>query len=218
VLLCGDLLILNSAKNGKTEPSDIPDINKLKKIANINGIKIKFKATPWKRALMLVKNGKADGVINASMKPDRAKYALYPMKNGKLDGSRRLNPGKSYYIYKNRNSTIHWDGKRFTNVDGKIGAISGFAVLDDLSKHKNIKVITKNSKIGLVKDLIKGKISAYAAMEKDINNILNKYPKFKQNIIKEKQPIRKKNYFLIFSKKTYPTKKNEMEKIWDGLK
>ncbi len=218
IVLEGDILILHSSNDGKTSPSNIQYLEKLQKIANTNGIKIKFKPTPWKRALLMVEKGKADGVINASYKIDRAKYAVYPMANGKLDGARRLNSGKSYYIYKNRNSTINWDGQKFTNVDGAVGAVTKFAVIDDLKKHKNIKIEIRNNKISLIRDMAMGNIAAYAGMIQDVDKVLKKHSQFAKRIVRESLPIRKKDYFLIFSKKTYQTKKIQMEKIWDGLK
>ena len=218
VNLSADILILHDSKDGKVKQSDIQDIEKLQKIADEKNIKVIFQPTPWKRALLMVKKGKADGVINASYNTDRVKYAMYPMKNGQLDSSRRLNPGKSYYIYKNRNSTIKWDGESFLNPDGAVGAISTFAVIDDLKKHDNIKIITKNSKISLIRDLATGKLAAYAGMSQNVDKVLKKHPQFAKRIVRESIPIRKKNYFLIFSKKTYKDKKNDMEKIWNGLK
>ena len=216
--LFGDITILCSSKDGKIKQSHKADLARIQQIADDNGITIKIKPTPWKRALSLVKKGKADGVIGASYKTSRAKFAVYPMKDGVVDDSRRQNPGKTYYIYKNINSTIHWDGKKFTGVDGAVGAVTGFAVIEDLKKHSNVKTLVKSSRVALLRDVSKNKLAAFAGLEKDAAVILNKYPKIASLVVKEKMPIRKKNYFSIFSKKTYKRKKVEMEKIWDGLK
>jgi len=166
----------------------------------------------------MVEKGKADGVINASYKKDRAVYAMYPMLNGELDYSRRLHDGKSYYIYKNRKSTINWDGKKFSDVDGAVGAVVDFAVIEDLKKHSNIKIETQTTKIALLRDLAQGKLSAYAGLITDVDVILKEHSQFAKRIVRESLPIRKKEYYLIFSKKNYQDKKVEMEQIWDGLK
>ena len=215
--LQAELIILHSSSDGKTRPTYIPYINQLQKIAEKNGIKIKFKPTLWKEALLMLEKGEADGVMFASYNDERAKYALYPMKDGKLDSNRRLNNGKSYYIYKNRNSTLKWDGKKFTDVDGAVGAVVGFAVIADLKKHNNIKIVIKNSKKSLLKDVATGKISAYAGISVDVDKILKEHPEFAKRIVRESLAIRKKDYFLVFSKKNYNDKKIEMKKIWNGL-
>lgn len=217
--LHADLVILHSSTNNEVRPANIKYLEKIQKVADKNKINIKFKAIPWKRGLLLIKTGKADGIVNASFKEDRAVYAVYPMKDDLLDASRRLNPGKSYSIYKNKNSTIKWDGEKFSNVDGFVAAIDSYAVNENLKTHKNIKVINKNDRMEIIRDLESNKISAYAGLTTDVEFILEKYPVFRENIIKEPIPIRKKDYYLIFSKKIYSgTKKNEIELIWNGLK
>ncbi len=216
--LYANLTILCSSKDGKIDPNHKTDLAKIQKIADSNGIKIQIKPTPWKRALVLIEKGKADGLINASYKDSRAVFAKYPMKDSKVDDSKRLNPGKTYYIYKNKNSKLTWNGKNFNNINATIGAVKGFAVIDDIKKHSNIKINIKTSRIALLRDASKNKISAFAGLEKDVNKVFKKYPKIADSLVKEPIPIRKKNYFLIFSKKTYQTKKVDMEIIWNGLK
>lgn len=213
-----DLTILHSSKTGKVKPSNIINLEKLQKIANDENIKIKFKPMPWKRALIMVEKGLADGVINASYKVNRAKFGVYPTVNGKLDSSKRLNDGKTYYIYKNRKSTLKWDGKKFINPDGIIGVETNFAVIEDLEKHTNITYETRDQKIAILRDVASKKLSAFAGMSKDYDKLLKEYKSFAKFIVRESIPIRKKDYHLMFSKKKYKHKKIEIEKIWDGLK
>jgi polar amino acid transport system substrate-binding protein len=172
---------------------------------------------PWKRALMMIEKGVADGLIGASYNDARARYAVYPMKDGKLDSSRRLNSGKTYYIYKNRKSTISWDGTRFSDPDGPVAAKAGYAVIEDLKKHKNIQIVTRSREELIIGDLIRGNISAYAAQGNE-ELAMKKIPNFNEMVVKEPKPIRRKDYFIIFSKFRYEKKKNEMEKLWSLLK
>lgn len=213
-----DLLILNYSTPEKINPKALKDIKALQTLAQEHGIKVTTKGMPWKRALKMVELGRADGVINASYKKDRARYAYYPMQDDKPDFSKRLNDGNTYYIYKNKNSSIVWDGKKFSNVDGPVGAKDTYAVIEDLKKHKNIEVVTKVKEEHLIADLYKGKLSAYSSIPYNIEQILAKMPKLKGEIVKDPLPIRKKPYFVIFSKKVYKKKKEEIEKLWDALK
>lgn len=218
ITLWADILVLHPSINGNAEPSNKIYLKRLQQIAYENEIKIKFKAIPWKRALLMVEKGLADGVINASYKKSREQYAVYPMLNNKLDYSKRINDGKSYYIYKHKDSKIRWNGKVFLNPDGDIGVMDKYAVIDDLKKHNNITVKTFAENPEIIRCLASKKIAAYAGMANIVDELLNKYPKLAKNIVRESMPIRKKEYFLIFSKKTYTQKNNEMEKIWNGLK
>lgn len=216
--LNAELLILHTSTNISPWKKSQNDADILVKIAKDNGIDVVMQGVPWKRSLLMVEKGIADGVINASYKKDRAKYAVYPMKNGEPDFSKRLNDGNTYYIYKNKNSTIKWDGKKFSNIDGPVGAKDAYAVIEDLKKYKNINIMIMGRQEHLISALIKGKISAYAASQQSLKMLFAQMPTLKDMIIKEPIPIRKKPYFVIFSKKVYEKKKDEIEKLWDGLK
>ncbi len=215
-----DIIIVYGANVGVTKPAPHQkvDTDKLIEIAKTNNIKLTLKPMPWKRALLLVEKGRVDGVINASYKKNRTIYAVYPMNNNQLDSSRRLNDGMSYYIYKNRNSTLKWDGKKFINPDGAIGVMAKFAVVEDLKKHPNITIKEFDNNPEIIRSLATAKIAGYAGTYISVDKILKKYPSFAKNIVRESIPIRKKEYFLIFSKKTYKQKNKEMETIWNGLK
>lgn len=215
-----DLVIAYAAKDGSKEPTPIQkvDIDKIKEISQNNNINTVFKSIPWKRALLLVEKGKIDGVINASYKPNRELYANYPKLNNLIDGSKRLNDGQSYYIYKHKDSSIKWDGIKFTTPDGEVAAMEKFAVIDDLKKHNNIKIKIFDDNPEIIRCLASKKIAAYAGTALRVDELLEKYPIFAKNIVRESIPIRKKDYFLIFSKKTYEQKSKDMKKIWNGLK
>ena len=215
--LQADLLILHNCTKNKPNPVARLEVGKLKGLAERNDLTVNFKGVPWKRALVMIEKGVADGIINASYKDDRAQYAVYPMKNGKLDSSRRLNPGKTYYIYKNKNCSISWDGIQFRNPDGPVAAKDGYAVIDDLKKHKNIRIVIKPREEQIIADLIRGKIAAYAAMGAE-EQAMKKFPSFDEIVVKEPNPIRQKDYYLIFSKLSYGKKKVEIEKLWELLK
>lgn len=193
------------------------EVDKILKIAKENNVDVKFKGIPWNRALLMVEKGKLDGVISASFKTNRALYANYPMKNGVIDDSKRLNDGNSYYIYRYKDSKLKWDGKKFLN-SGVVAAMEKYAVIEDLEKHSNITIKTFRKNADIIRQLASGKLDAYAGLVQVTDRLLKEKPVLAQNIIRDSLPIRKKPYFLIFSKITYKDKSKDMEKIWDGLK
>lgn len=193
------------------------ELDKIQQIAHKNQIKVSFKPLPWRRSLLMVEKGLIDGVINASYKPNRAEYAKYPMVNGKPDSSKRLNDGNSYFIYRHVDSPLRWDGKSFSR-SGKVGVMANYAVIEDLKKHKNITIIEFGNNSEIIRKLNSQKIDAYAGTLVLADEMLKKFPTLAKNIVRESLPIRKKEYFLIFSKKTYKEKAKEMETIWNGFK
>lgn len=193
-----------------------PEVDKILQIAKENNINVIFKPIPWKRALLMVEKGKIDGVIQASYKTNRAKYAHYPIKDGKLNNKQRLNDGNSYYIYRNINTSLRWDGIKFLH-HGTVAAMDKYAVIDDLKKHSNIKIITFTNNAEIVRKLAIGEIDAYAGSARITDRLLKKFPAFAKSIVRESLPIRKKDYYLVFSKLTYKKKEKEMKLIWLGL-
>lgn len=200
----------------KPNQKQLIDINKIKKIAKKHNIKVTFKAIPWQRSLLLVEKGKIDGVMNASYKTSRAKFAMYPMKNEKVNDTKRLNDGNSYFIYRHLDSPLRWDGTKFINK-GTVAAMDKYAVIEDLEKHSNISIVTFRKNVDIVRQLSRGKFDAYAGSGRITDRLLKDFPSLAKNIIRNSLPIRKKPYFLIFSKERYSQKSNEMETIWNGL-
>lgn len=192
------------------------ELNKIKNIANKYNIKVTFKGLPWNRSLLMLEKGMIDGVINASYKKNRTLFANYPMINDLPDSSKRLNDGDSYYIYRHKNSKLQWDGKKF-HGSGSVATVDRYAVIDDLKKHPNITIKIFTSNTDIIRKLVRGKLDSYAGNTPVTNRLLNDFPALSKNIIKDPIPIRKKEYFLIFSKKTYPQKIKEMQLIWQGL-
>lgn len=213
-----DLIIAYGTNSGKANTLQKIDITKIKNIAKKNNIKIEFKSSPWKRALLLLKIGKIDGLMDASFKVSRADFAQYPMQNNLIDISKRLNDGASYYIYKNKKSSIIWDGIKFINPDGEIAVMANYAVIEDLKKHSNISIKKYNENVEIIRSLAKGNIAAYAGSSRVTDALLKRFPILSDKIIRENLAIRKKEYYLIFSKKKYSNKYKDIQSIWNGLK
>jgi len=96
-------------------------------------IEVTFERLPWATGLEKVKKNIVDGVFHASFNEERLKIGVYPMRKGQPDTNRRLMT-QSYFLYKRKKSPLQWDGKSFTNLDGTIGAINGYAIVGDLKK------------------------------------------------------------------------------------
>lgn len=193
------------------------ELDKINSIAKKYNIKVSFKPIPWKRSLLLVEKGLIDGVIQASYKENRTAFAVYPMKNNIVDSSKRLNDGNSYYIYRNINTKLRWDGKQFIGK-GTVGVMEKYAVIEDLKKHPNIKIEMFFNNSEILRKLSLGQLDAYAGTSLISDKLLKDFPTLAKNIMREPLPIRKKDYFLIFSKITYKEKSKQMNIIWNGLK
>lgn len=215
--LQAELLILHVDLPHHPSKNSKERVERLTKLAKKHNLQLKFQGVPWNRGLKMIEKGVADGLVDASYNDERAKYAVYPMKEGKPDSSRKISAGNTYYLYKNKNSTIVWDGEKFTNPDGLVAAKAGYAVIGDLKKHKNIEITVSPNENKIMRDLLSGKVVAYAALGNEVHKYINT-TEFKSTIIKEPIYIRQKPYFVMFSKISYEKKKDEIEKFWDMLR
>jgi polar amino acid transport system substrate-binding protein len=179
------------------------------------GVNIRFKPILWTRGLELIKTGLADGITDASYNDERAAYAVYPMKEGKPDPAKMLR-SIEYSLYKNKNSTITWDGTRLDNIDGDIVSVSSFAIVSDLRK-SGITVKEEPNMTGIMRNLDIGKFKSAALQNYMVDDFLANNPAFKANIIKFEKPLKRKEYYLIFSKKFYHEHEKLAKAIWDAI-
>ncbi|MBI5894307.1 MAG: transporter substrate-binding domain-containing protein [Deltaproteobacteria bacterium] len=187
----------------------------LKKVEEKLNINIKFVRMPWKRALSSVESGSVDGLFEISFKEERKKIGAYPMKNEKPDKDKRFFTAK-YVLYTKKDSPVKWDGQRFFNVSGMIGAPLGYSIADDL-KDKNVKVEASPSTKNDMKKLLLGRIDGAAALEYEGDNIIKRDNELQKNIKKHEIPLAVKDYYLIFSRRFYKKDKKLAQKIWDEI-
>jgi polar amino acid transport system substrate-binding protein len=194
------------------EPPGI-QIELLMKAARQVGINIKITRLPSKRVLDTLEKGQSDAALIFSYSEDRAKFAAYPMKKGTPDPTRKIyNVG--YAVYKQKNSPLQWDGKKFLNLKGTIGSIMGWSVNEELSK-MGLKVEeVKNHKQNLEK-LKLGRVDAVVGPEEVIDYLIliDEY----KNIGKIQKPFSEKPYFVIFNKKFKEKNSEIIEKLWDKI-
>jgi polar amino acid transport system substrate-binding protein len=179
------------------------------------GINIKLKPILWTRGLELIKTGLADGIADASYNDKRAAYAVYPMKGDGPDPSKILR-SIEYSLYKNKNSTITWDGTRLDDIDGDIVSVRSFAIVSDLRKN-GITVQEEPNLTGIIRSLAIGKFKSAALQNYMVDEFLANNPALKENIIKVEPPLKRKEYYLIFSKKFYDEHKELAKEIWDAI-
>lgn len=179
------------------------------------GINVKLKPIVWERGLELIKSGLADGIINASYNKERAAYAVYPMNAGKPDPAKMLQCVE-YYLYKHKQSTITWDGVKFAGIDGDIVSIHSFAIVNDLRK-MGIVVKEEYNTPSVIRDLAIGKFKSAALQNYAVNDFLEDNPGLQENIIKVEPPLKRKEYYLVFSRKFYNENKELAEAIWNAI-
>ena len=207
--IMGDGSFIDWSKPGVT-------IELLKMIERKVGVQFQFKRMPWKRCLYMVEHGAADAAFHASYKTARAKYGVYPSQDGKLDPSRSIFK-LTYRLYVKKGSGVKWNGNTISNVSRPIGTQLSFAIADDL-RRMGYEVVEEASVDTNLNKLAAGRISAYADMEKMVDNTLRKNNPRYQAIEKLDPPLSEKVYYLLVSKTFADRHPQLTERIWDALR
>ena len=182
---------------------------------NLN-VKFKFERLPWARGLELLKNNLIDGVFHASFKKKRLNMGVYPMKNDEPDTNRSL-MSQAYFLYKRKGSPLNWDGKTFEHLNGSIGAIIGYAVVEDL-KQMNVDVEKVATQWSNLSKLVLGRIGGVAGLESMNDIVIKTNPEKFRSVVKVYPPIIRKPYYLMLSHNFVNENPELAEAIWDGIR
>ncbi len=181
--------------------------------AEESGIQVQFLRMPNRRVLFALKSGQIDGAFIFSHNEERAAFASYPLQNGKLDSNRRL-ARLAYYLYRMPNNPVSWDGSKLSNVQLKIGANTGYSIVDDLLKMGVPVEEARNTEKNFEK-LKLGRISAVAAQDEMADPYLLKIGM--TQVEKLPKPLVAKDYYLIFGQDFYGKNSPTIEKLWDKI-
>nr|BFD33221.1 hypothetical protein GTC16762_28390 [Pigmentibacter ruber] len=190
----------------------------------IPDLKFKIQAMPWKRCLEELKENKFDGAFAASYKADRLQNGTYPgiavnAKDGAPDESKRLHISE-YALYVKKGATVKWDGKKIIGAK-KVGAQSGFSILELLKKQKeekNIEFVDDSAKnsVALLTKVANGNLDAAAVIVMQAEHAI-KSNKELSTLEKVTPSLEKKPYFLILSHKFVTDNAELAKKIWDSI-
>jgi polar amino acid transport system substrate-binding protein len=179
-------------------------------------INISFKRFPWKRGLYQLKTASIDGLFSASYNTERLEFGAYPMKNGKINESRR-SYDNSYYLYKHKDSTVSWDGERFSNLSNQgLASIRGFSIVNDLRK-RGLKVNEFNNTIKCLEMLVIKRVDGVASLELATDSILKNNTLEFENIEKVSPALKRKPYYLMLSHQFTERHPDLAEAIWKTI-
>ncbi len=180
----------------------------------IPDLRVELKRFPWKRCLSNLKDGQVDATFNASYKKERLAMGAYPEKDGNVDTARRLTT-ISYSIYTTKQAEFVWDGKSFLNLDGKIGAPTGYSIVGDLKK-MGVDVAETGSTEANLKKVLAGRVAG-AALQDVTGDFYVRSKKEFNDLVKVTPPLKTKPYYLMISHQFKQANPELAEKIWDAI-
>jgi len=178
-------------------------------------LEIQYKRMPWKRGLYFLEKNEVDGIFHASFKPEREALGVYPKKNGKPDTARAIF-NQSYVLYTLKSSSVGVDDGKVVNLDGTVGAITGYSVVDALQK-MGLDVEEKPTLTSNFDRLLKGEIAAFSTLENMADDFLARNSDRYTNIVKVQPALKFKPYYLLFSHQFVENNGALAEKIWNSI-
>ena len=174
------------------------------------GCKLTWERLPNRRVQVEMERGDADAMLMYSFNTERAKYAVYPMKGGIPDAALRL-ATLSYFVYVKANGNTQWDGERFGNLNGPVGANFGYSVAADLKKLGLVVEEVRSTEQNLNK-LQMDRISAYVMQDFPADLVIEQ--KALTGVQKLPIPFSTKDYFLPYSQRFFNASSADGLRLW----
>ena len=188
------------------------NIDIVKETLNRMGYSVNIKFVPWKRALLMVKEGLADGIIDAAYTKDRDKYLHYPKEEIHIE---------EWYAFKKSDTQLTLD-ENFENAKNiSLGVSRGFIYGGKIQKaieNNMFKFLDKtyNNKQN-IKKVYAGRFDMFLGVKITILNLANTMG-YKDKISIVKMTGTNEEY-LLSSSKTYLgfSKKNISKTLVDNF-
>jgi polar amino acid transport system substrate-binding protein len=189
----------------------------LGEVARRLGIVFDYQSMPWKRCLAQVKAAQVDGAFAVSFSRERLALGAYPGVRGiegQADPARRMHVDR-YVLVRRKGGKVDWDGKRFANVDGRIGFQLGYSVGDFL-RAQNVPVDEGSQQADeLVQKMLAGRLVAAALGGGDAVRLMR--TAYAQEIEVVPTPLIEKPYYLMLSHAFVARHPDLAERIWKTI-
>jgi polar amino acid transport system substrate-binding protein len=171
----------------------------LGEVARRVGIVFDYQSMPWKRCLAQVKANQVSGAFAVSFSREREALGVYPGvhgNDGQADPDKRMHVDR-YVLVRRKGGRVDWDGRRFANVDGRIGFQLGYSVGDFL-RAQNVPVDEGSQQADeLLEKLLAGRLAAAALGGGDAVRLMR--TPYAKDIEVLPVPLIEKPYYLILS-------------------
>jgi len=189
----------------------------LKRVGERLRVNMSFKRVPWKRGLLMLETGEADGIFHASYVASREAIGVYPKTAaGRPDETRALF-SQSYSLFVTRGSKVTWDGTAIGGLEGRpVGATDGYSVIKDLERLGVPVEPGRVPALNLAK-LVQGRLAAYAELENLAGAIIRRDPVEFESVVKLEPPLVTKPYYLLLSRQFVMRDPGLANAVWDAI-
>jgi len=181
------------------------------------GTRFEMVRLPWKRCLSEVQAGKIDAAIAASYSDGRAAWGIYPRNaDGALDREARLHTD-SFHIYRRLDSTIRWNNGKLENLgEQPVGAQLGYSVgryLEDAGYSMHYVPASED----LMRMLSNNALQVAVLQNYEALRILQANPALERLVVRDGEPVRVADQYLLFSAAAYARDEPLVKAIWHTM-
>lgn len=185
----------------------------LKRVQAKVDVTFEYELLPWKRCLAKLKTNTVDGAFSVSFSDERRQYGIFPG-DGAADTAKRLHSSR-YFLVRQKGSAANWDGKQFSNIDGKIAFQLGYSVAELLTALKMPVDESNDTPYNMGRKVLAGRVAAAAMFDSDVD-VLMKGPLAPQLEVVA-TPLVEKPYYLILSSALVKARPELAERIWKSV-
>lgn len=181
------------------------------------GRKFEFIRLPWKRCQQEVRQGSVQAAMGASFKRERMAWGTYPMNaDGTPNKELRLFVD-SFYIFRRSDSPVRWVQQQLKNLGAQVvGAQLGYSVGADLAA-AGYPIKYFPSSDDLVRLLDRGLLQVAVLQNHEAMNILKHSPALAKTIMKEGEPVKTAEQYLLFNTDFYQRETPLVHAIWQAV-
>ncbi len=185
----------------------------LKRVEAKLQINFNYELLPWKRCLAKLKANEVDGAFTVSFSDERREYGVFPG-DGQPDARKRMHYAR-YFLVRSKGSDIDWDGRKFSNVDGKIAFQLGYSVGDMLRAQKVDVDETSDSINNVGRKVLAGRVAGAAMIDSDTVQLMRGPLAGKLEVVET--PLIEKPYYLLLSNVLVKSQPELAERIWKSV-
>ncbi|GAB3244983.1 substrate-binding periplasmic protein [Chitinimonas naiadis] len=174
---------------------------------------IELVAMPWKRCFAEMKAGQIDGVLGAGFLPERCKMGVYPGEACKPDPALRLYIDR-YMLYRNKQSTLLWDGLNLKNYRKPIAVQPGFVVSRLLRQSGVATDESDKSPYQILRKVSAGMVDGALLQAPSADPLLLQVAEFGSTIQRHPIPFRVYPTWLIISHQRYESDTAQVKALW----
>ncbi|WP_294769703.1 transporter substrate-binding domain-containing protein [uncultured Rhodoferax sp.] len=186
----------------------------LQQVGQQLGVTLTYLPLPWKRCLASLQANEVDGAFAASFSAERLDMGAYP--GGKqADPAKRMHNDR-YVLLRRKGSTVQWDGKQISNLEGPVGVQLGYSIAAQL-RGKGVAVDENNQgALALARRLMLGRVGAVAMGGSDAT-MLFAQPDIANQLEELPLPLTEKSYYLMLSHQLLATQPELAQRIWKTM-